>query len=238
VNGLRAAMRLDVMLQARNGFYWATLFLVLVVGGLLTAIPEAARADRVAWVPAIVAANLQITTFFFVAGLMLLDRDQGVLGALAVSPLSPGSYLGSRTITLTALAIAETVALVWIGFGPGGSWPLILFGSAALGVIYTGLGAVVGVHYRSVNALLLPAWGMVTALLLPLLPHFALAPRALFLLHPVEPPLTLIRAGYGSGGPGDVAYGLLGSLAWSAVAFAWGRSRVARLMHDAGAGES
>ncbi|MGH7551665.1 MAG: hypothetical protein ACREMQ_01390 [Longimicrobiales bacterium] len=238
MSGLVAAVRLDVALQARNGFYWATAFVVLVVGGLLMAVPEAARADRVAWVPAVLTINLQITTFFFVAGLLLLDRDEGVLTALAVSPLSPGRYLASRTITLTALATAETIAIVWIAFGAGGSWPLILGGTAALGTLYTGFGAVVAVRYRSVNALLLPASMMVIALLLPLLPHLRLAPRAAFLLHPVEPPLTLLRAGYGSGGPAEVAYGLLGSLVWCAVAFAWGRSGIARLMRDAGAGES
>ena len=85
------ALRWDIVVQARNGFYWATAFVVLVVGGLLLNVPETARADPAAWVPAILAVNLQITTFFFVAGLMLLERDEGTLTALAVSPLSPAA---------------------------------------------------------------------------------------------------------------------------------------------------
>jgi hypothetical protein len=44
--------------------------------------------------------NFQITTFFFVAGLVLLERDQGTLNALAVSPLSPSGYLTMRTFSL------------------------------------------------------------------------------------------------------------------------------------------
>ena len=97
------ALRWDIVLQARNGFYWASAFVILVIGGLLLALPEAARANEAAWVPAIIAVNLQITTFFFVAGLMLLERDEGTLAALAVSPFSPGAYLATRTVTLTAL---------------------------------------------------------------------------------------------------------------------------------------
>ena len=77
-----------------------------------SACPRAARADGAAWVPALLAVNLQITTFFFVAGLMLLERDEGTLTALAVSPFSPAAYLATRTITLTALAAVETVAVV------------------------------------------------------------------------------------------------------------------------------
>jgi fluoroquinolone transport system permease protein len=199
-------------------------------------VPAAARTDAAAWVPAILVVNLQITTFFFVAGLLLLEREEGTLSALAVSPFSPGAYLGARTITLTALAAVETVALVWLAFGTEGSWLLILSGTAALGVIYTGCGAAVGARYPSVNALLLPASALVTLLLLPLLPHFGLLPRAPFLLHPIEPALALIRTGYGAAGAGDIVFGFAGSLAWSAVAFRWGRKSVDRLMRDTRAG--
>lgn len=226
------ALRWDIVLQARNGFYWASAFLIVVVGGLLLALPEAARANEAAWVPAVIAVNLQITTFFFVAGLMLLERDEGTLAALAVSPFSPGAYLATRTVTLTALGAVETIAVVWIAFNVPGSWLLILSGSAALGVIYTGLGAAVGTRYTSVNALLLPASLVVTLLLLPLLPHFGLAPRPLFLIHPIEPGLSLLRAAYVGANPGELLFGVTGSLLWSAVAFIWGRNRVSRLMRD------
>jgi len=226
------ALRWDIVVQARNGFYWASVFVVLTVGGLLLNVPETARANGAAWVPAILVVNLQITTFFFMAALMLLERDEGTLIAIAVSPFSPGDYLATRTITLTALGAIETAAVVWIAFGTGGSWPFIISGTAALGVIYTGLGAAVGSRYASLNALLLPASVVVTLLLLPLLPHFGLAPRAPFLLHPIEPALTLIRAGYVATEPGELVFGAVGSLAWSTVAFLWGRNRVGRLMRD------
>ena len=226
------ALRWDVIVQARNGFYWASAFLVIVISALLLSVPESARANSAVWVPAILVINLQITTFFFVAGLLLLERDEGTLNALAVSPLSPSGYLAMRTFSLTGLAAAETIAIVWIGFGTSGSWSLILGGTAALGVIYTGFGAAVATRYESVNALLLPASAFVVLLLLPLLPHFELAPRLPFFVHPLEPPMTLIRAGYGAIDRVEVVFGVLGSLGWSAIAFVWGRNRVRALMHN------
>jgi fluoroquinolone transport system permease protein len=226
------ALRWDVIVQARNGFYWASAFLIIVISALLLSVPETARANAALWVPAILLINLQITTFFFVAGLMLLERDEGMLNALAVSPLSPSGYLAMRTVSLTGLAAVETIALVWIGFGTRGSWSPILLGIAALGVIYTGFGAAVATRYDSVNALLLPASAFVALLLLPLLPHFDLAPRLPFFVHPLEPPMTLIRAGYGAVDPLDVAFAVVGSFGWSAIAFAWGRNRVGALMRN------
>jgi fluoroquinolone transport system permease protein len=232
MTALLTALRWDVILQARNGFYWASAFLVAMIGALLLSVPETVRADSGVWVPAILTINLQITTFFFMAGLMLLERDEGTLAALAVSPISPSGYLALRTVSLTGLAATETMALVWIGFGTTGSWWLILAGTAALGVIYTGFGAAIAVRYESVNALLLPAAAFVGLLLLPLLPHFGLAPRLPFLVHPLEPPMSLLRAAYGVINRTELVFGIAGSLGWSALAFAWGRNRVRALMQN------
>lgn len=230
---LIAILRWDVVLQARNGFYWATAFLVLVVGVLLLAVPESVRANSGLWVPALIVVNMQTTTFFFVAGLMLLERDEGTLAALAVSPLSPGHYLAARTLTLSALAGIETFALVWMAFEVRGAWFPTVVGTAAVGAMYTAFGAAMTTRYESVNRLLLPASVVVMLLLLPLLPHFGFGPRWLLLAHPIEPALTLIRAGYGVGGNADLAFGIAGSLVWCAIAFWWGRSCVERLMRDA-----
>jgi fluoroquinolone transport system permease protein len=232
VTAILNALRWDVVLQARNGFYWASVFLVVMISALLLSLPDNVRANSAAWVPAILTVNLQITTFFFVAGLMLLERDEGTLSALAVSPLSASGYLAMRTFSLTGLAAAETLTIVWIGFGTGGSWLPLLAGTAALGVIYTGFGAAIAARYESVNAFLLPASGFVALLLLPLLPHFGLAPRWPFIVHPLEPPMTLLRAGHGAIDPNEVAFGIVGSFGWSAVAFVWGRNRVRALMQN------
>jgi fluoroquinolone transport system permease protein len=232
VRALAAALRWDVVVQARNGFYWATGFFVLVVGGLLLALPASARVNEAASVPALLVVNLPITTFFFAAGLMLLEREEGTLAALALSPLSAGGYLAARITTLTALAAVETLAVVWIAFGTAGSWLPILTGTAALGVVYTSVGMLMASRYASVNSLLLPASLVVCLLLLPLLAHFGLAPRALFLLHPVEPSLTLLRGGYVAQEAHDVAFGVAGSACWSAIAFGAARRSVGRLMRD------
>lgn len=82
------------------------------------------------------------------------------------------------------------------------------------------------------DALLLPASAFVAFLLLPLLPHFELAPGRPFLVHPLEPPLTLFRATYDAAGRTDVVFGIVGSFGWSVVAFLWGRNRIRALMHN------
>ncbi len=226
-----AALRADVLLQARHGFYAASVFIVVVIGGLLLTIPASARADHGLWVPALFVVNLPMTTLFFIAGMISLERDEGTLYALGVTPVTAGQYLALRMVTLTLLAVVETLAVASTAFGVG-SWPLLIAGAAALGVFYTACGAGLSARYTSINELILPGSVVVTVLLLPLLAHFGLAARGIFLIHPIEPPLTLVRASYSGASAGELAFGAVGSLVWCLVAWQWGIASIARAMRD------
>ena len=222
----------DVRLQNRNGFYGASVFVVVVVGSLLLAIPVAARTPAGIWVPALVLINLVITTFFFVSGLILIERDEGSLLALAVSPLSPAAYLGARAATLTTLATLETGAFVLLAFEAPASWPLFICGTLTAGAIYTSIGAAMATRYASINEFLLPATLVVTGLLVPLLPLLGLGTRLPLFWHPLEPSLVLLRASYEGGSAAQLIFGVVGSLGWIAAAFWWAQRRLDSLMRD------
>jgi fluoroquinolone transport system permease protein len=231
MRGFVDILRFDVMVQARNGFYWASGFVVLAISALLAASPVVVLNNPGLWVPALVMFNLQITTFFFVAGLLLLEKDEGTLTALGASPLSARTYLLARSTTLTMLAAVETLVIVWFGFGFSASWALFA-GIAAVGVTYTGFGVAVAARYESINSLLLPASVIVTVLLLPLLGHFDLAPRLLLVWHPLEPALTLLRAAYRPASLPELMLAAAGSIAWAGIAFNLAQKAVEQLMRD------
>ena len=231
MKALLALIRFDVILQARNGFYWASGFVVLVVSALLAALPEAVASAPSLYVPALVAFNLQITTFFFVAGLVLLEREEGTLTALGASPASPRIYMTARTMTLAGLAAAETLVIVWFGFGLLASWWL-LAGIVAMGITYTGFGAALAMRYASVNELLLPASVIVTLLLLPLLGHFGLTSPVVWVWHPMAPAIVLIRGAYEPIGLPASILGVGGAIAWAMGAFRLATRGAERLMRD------
>lgn len=228
---LLALVRFDVIVQARNGFYWASGFVVLVVSALLAALPDVVTSAPSLWVPALAAFNLQITTFFFVAGLVLLEREEGTLTALGASPASPRIYMTARTTTLAGLAAVETFVIIWIGFGFSASWWLVA-GIVAMGVTYTGFGAALAMRYASVNELLLPASVIVTLLLLPLLGHFALTSSVVWAWHPMAPAIVLIRGAYDPIGLAESILGVVGAMAWATGAFRLATVSAERLMRD------
>jgi fluoroquinolone transport system permease protein len=125
---LLATARCDVRLQSRNGFYYATAFVLIVCVALLSRIP----ALDLDWlVPALVLGNLLLNTFYFIGGLILLEKGEGTLEAQVVTPLRTWEYLASKICTLTLLGLVENLVIVMLLVGLGFS-PLPLAVSVVL----------------------------------------------------------------------------------------------------------
>lgn len=216
-----ATFRRDLLLQVRYKLVAVSVFVVGFWVALLAFVPEAMRPAPDLLVPAFVAVNLITTTFYFVCGLVLFERGEGVLTAMVTTPLRMGEYLSSKVVSLSLLAGAETLAVVFWFFGTGGWVPLVT-GAAFLGAIYTLLGLVAVARFDSINEFLLPSIVVVVVLAVPLLAHFEMFSGWLLLWHPIEPGLALLRTAY-DGGWAEVAYGVGGSGVWIALGYRWAR---------------
>jgi hypothetical protein len=104
-------LRLDLRLFARHGVLAAVTVVTAVWCALLTAVPDALARMIVA--PALYL-DAAIVGLMFVGGAVLIERRQGSLEALAVSPMRATSYVAAKVGALTALAVGAslTIALV------------------------------------------------------------------------------------------------------------------------------
>ena len=107
---LSATLLLDAKLQARNRIY-------IIVGiaalGLAAALRYLVPPHHLHYfMPLVALSGVSITTFFLVAVLLLLERTEGTLDVVLVSPLRPAEYLASKLITLTALFVPDTRMLI------------------------------------------------------------------------------------------------------------------------------
>lgn len=230
---LAAAMSTEARVQKRNGFYYASIFIVVLFVVLLTQIPRQS-VNTAALVPGFLVLNVIVTTFYFVAGLVLLEKSEGVLSGLVVSPLRPAEYLWAKAITLTALAAAESLLIVIAGFGMGFNILPLAVGMLALGAVYTFTGFAAIARFDSINTFILPSGLLVAVLALPLLDHLALVQSPLFYLHPVQPALVLLRAAFAPAEAWQIAYGVVGSLGWGAVSYVLARRAFTQIVEKAG----
>lgn len=186
----------DIRIQFRNGFYYAVLFVVSLWVILFWRLPGLGLGEI--W-PVLLFTNLIITTFYFMGGLILLEKGEGTLAAQVVTPLRSWEYLASKMLTLGLLAVFENLLLTVFIFGTGFKALHLVFGLALAGVMYILLGFLVVARYDSINEYLLPSMLYIMLLSLPVAPYFGLkVPWLLWLLylHPLQAPLVLIQAAF------------------------------------------
>jgi fluoroquinolone transport system permease protein len=211
---LLATLACDVRLQFRNGFYYAAGFVVALWLLLVSQLPAL---DWGWLLPAVVLNNLVISTFYFLAGLVLLEKGEGTLEALVVTPLRRGEYLLSKVATLGVLALLENLAIVMALVGLRFGVLMLVLGTVLAAWIFCLVGFLAVIRYGSINEFLLPSMPYVIALFVPLLPYFGVVESPLFYLHPVYAPLLLLVAAFQPVDGWWIAYGIVYSAVWIAL---------------------
>jgi fluoroquinolone transport system permease protein len=213
-------MQTDLRLQLRNGFYIAAAFVVVVLVILMRQLPEASRSLGL---PMLIYGNLLINGFFFMAGLVLLEKGEGTLEAQVVTPLRTGEYLASKVITLTLLSLLESALIVLLTVGLGINWLALLAGVALMTPLLALAGFLLVSRYDTLNEFMFPAVGVIAVLSLPLLPTFGLLEGVLdgvwVYVMPVEPSWLLLQAAVAPVETWQLIYGLLAGALWVAIAF-------------------
>ena len=211
---LAATVRLDLRLQWRNGFYYVVAFVLACWFVLLTRLPA------IDWgyvLPAVVFGNLVMVNFYFIAGLVLLEKGEGTLEAQVVTPLADWEYLVSKTGTLTALSLVEQVVIVWSAHGGGFAVGPLVAGIVLAAILYTLVGFLLIARYRSINEYMFPSVLFTAVLSLPMLHYFGLWDTWLLHLHPFTAPLVLLAGAFRPMPPWQWAYGVLYSAAWAGL---------------------
>lgn len=222
---LAATLRCDLRLQFRNGFYYASALMVVASVILLRWLPEAA----VAWLlPVVIFQNVLMNTFYFVAGLILLEKGEGTLEAQVVTPLRAGEYLASKVITLGTLSLVESLLISTVAQGVGPGLVPLALGITLASVLFCLFGVAIVTGYRSINEFLMPSVVYTALLALPLVGYFGIGARFLYDWHPVQGALELMGARVEPLGGGRLVYAIVCPLLWLGPVYLWSRRALRR----------
>jgi fluoroquinolone transport system permease protein len=211
VSRLSAALRLDLRLLWRYRVLYAGAVVAALWVLVLAQLPPEARPLAL---PFALFTDLAVVGYYFLAGLVLLEREEGSLAALAVSPLRFPEYLGSKLAVLTLLALAMSFAIV--PAGGGGPWsPLWL----VVGVVLTSLfamlvGFLLVARYATISEFLVPSSLPFVALMAPMLDYFGVWTHPLLYLLPSQAAILLLRAAFLPVERWQLGYGVVYLVAW------------------------
>lgn len=227
MSGFTATLACDVRLQLRNGFYWAVAFLLIAMLVLIRQLPAFNWGPVL---PPLVLGNLSLATFFFIAGLILLEKGEGTLEAQVVTPLTETEYLASKITTLTALSILESVTIVVIANGWAFEPVAFVLGVIFASVLYCLAGFIAVVRYESINEFLFPTMVWVTLFSLPILDYAGVVSTSLMYLHPFQAPLVLLKGAFYPLQSWEWVYGIAYSGLWISLGFVWSRRAFQRFV--------
>lgn len=225
---LAATLGLDARLQARNQVYAIVGLVACALAGALRGLftPEQLRL----FMPVVALSGVGITAFLLVGVLLMLERGEGTLDVVLVSPLRPGEYLASKLLTVSALAAVEGVFVAGVAYGAAFSLPWLVLAVLLRAAFVAAVGVAVAVRYRSITGFLMPVVLLATFFDLPLLWYFELWPSPVFWLWPTLPSLLLAKAAFLPVGGLQLGYACVYGVVAIAAAVAWALRAIDRFV--------
>jgi len=154
----------DFQLQWR---YRITVAYAVVVSLYTAAIVYAGDAFPNWLVALIIYSDPAVLGFFFLGGLMMLEKAESVRTALALSPMTTTQYLGAKTISLTVLAVIAVLILALAAHLPVKNLAPALFVIVCVSVMFTSVGAIAALRFKTVSGYMIGSAPIVTPLILP-----------------------------------------------------------------------
>jgi fluoroquinolone transport system permease protein len=219
---LVATTRLDMLVQVRSKLYTIALGLAFLLGlAMRTLLPREAIPMLL---PLFYLFAIGGTAYLFVVGIVIYEKGEHTIDALIVSPLRVNEYLLAKALSLLVVVLLESTLVLFLAYGLRQVNLVYFFAGVALMSVGLTLGGFVQVaRYRSVNDFLLPAAAILLGLQLPWLGLTGIVPSFLWYLIPTTAPTLLLIAAFEPIPGWQMFYGVLYSLLWIGLLFAWAR---------------
>jgi len=147
-SALAAMLAWDVCIQARYGFYAVYAVVTGFYLVVLDALP-ASLVDRA--LVLVVVTDTAVLGFYFIGALVLIEKREGVLDALLVTPLGLRGYLLSKAASLTLLATLASGVVVGFTHGTRVAVAPLLAGVALTASLFVLVGVAAVARFDTVN---------------------------------------------------------------------------------------
>ena len=144
----------DVRYQFKYGFY----FLYAVIGSFYAAALVLCPAEyKKTAASVIILTDPAMLGTFFIGGIWLLEKREGLHGFWPVSPLKTEEYILSKALSLASVSALASVLIALAGLREKINFPALFLAVFAGSVLFTVMGLFIATYARSVNHYILIA---------------------------------------------------------------------------------
>lgn len=223
-----ALLRQDIRFELRHGIY--TVY-AAVCGMYLLLLLSMPQSIRLVISPLLIFTDPAVLGFFFMGGMVLLERKQDVLSSLFVTPISPAQYVLSKALSLSFLSLG-TAFLIVLPFFIRDLHLLPFFLGVLLTAMLVGLLSIpFAVNAESLNEYFLSSGLFMVVFMPPLIEYFLQSGNKLFLVFPTQASIVLIRGGFSGISPTAQLAAAAYLLIWIAAAWVLANRSVHRYIH-------
>ena len=170
---LAQTVRWDLSLQTRSFIYPATVVSTALICGFILVLPV--RALPSDWAAFFVFMDPALIGLSFVGAIVLMEKAEGTIFALGVTPLKPWIYVASKTVTLTLITFASGLVVAYVA-ADGIALARLLFALTLSSTFAVLVGLACVARVPTMNKLMITLLWVEVLLLIPLLTHFAVLP--------------------------------------------------------------
>lgn len=173
---LSSTMKWELSLQSRSFIYPATVVSTLMICGFILVLPVETLA--VEWATFFIFMDPAMIGFSFVGAIILMEKSEGTINALGVTPMKPGLYIAAKVFSLTLVTFASGLIVAMVAANDFSLWRMlsVLTLSSTVAVL---VGFVCAAKSSTMNQLtIMLLWVSIIAYL-PLLTYFEVLPEIL-----------------------------------------------------------
>lgn len=176
----------DIRFQFKYGFYFIYGMFCAIYVFLLFIFPETWR-ERAASI--MIYSDPAAMGLFFMGAIVLLEKSQRVLNALAVSPVKVIEYITAKVISLAFISVLVSLALALVAELQ--NIPVVLITTALTSIIFTLLGLIVATKINSLNQYIIATVPLEIICFIPPI-IYLFAPTAIMRWYPLNGSIALI----------------------------------------------
>ncbi len=148
IKRLLTAFRADALFQFKHGFYWVYLVLSLVYIVILSFFSTEVLDILL---PILIFIDPAVLGMFFVGGMLLLEREQGILAFLNVTPLKTIEYIISKIFSLSLISVFPVLLITFSVYRSPVNWGYLIAGTLLVSIFFTLAGMLISRRSKSVN---------------------------------------------------------------------------------------
>ncbi len=196
MKNLKSLIKQDMLFQFRHGFYMVYGIATLIYVILLKIIGENAAAVVS---PILIFSDPTFIGFFFIGAILFFEREQRVVDALFVTPVTKTQYILSKCISLTIISVLVTFFITIIVHGFFVNWFYLFLGVIPTSFLFILVGMIFSHYFKNITVYLVVGGLFLSPFSSPILPYLGVIKSNLYYIIPTTGSLKLINGAINGG---------------------------------------